>query len=293
MSDRGRAISLSDSIKRKMSGYFNDYLGQVTGLTFDKYLQDTLSFKRAEEQVCILKEKIPGDIENKRLLEIGSGFGVFVANSILDHDIAAYGVEPDGLNLEVSKEILSSLSLSPDIISADQAESLHFEDNSFDIVYSSNVLEHVRDPKKVFEESIRVLKPGGYMVFVIPNYASWWDGHYGVIWLPNMPKYVAKLYVRMLGRDPRFINSLQLVTLRQIQGFCREFEDRLGVIDWGWDVWERRLDTLNFTEWADLSKLKMILQFAKKLRLIKAIKYLGRRAGWLTPVILTAKKKYI
>ena len=49
----------------------------------------------------------------------------------------------------------------------------------FDVVYSSNVLEHVKEPPKVISEIIRVLKPGGHAQIVVPNYGSWWEGHYG------------------------------------------------------------------------------------------------------------------
>lgn len=40
-------------------------------------------------------------------------------------------------------------------------ESLPFKDNSFDLVFSIVVLEHVRDPHRAIAEMLRVLKPGG------------------------------------------------------------------------------------------------------------------------------------
>jgi GT2 family glycosyltransferase/glycosyltransferase involved in cell wall biosynthesis/SAM-dependent methyltransferase len=45
---------------------------------------------------------------------------------------------------------------------------LTFEDSSFDVVISQDVLEHVPDPRKAFSEIARVLKPGGSHVFTIP-----------------------------------------------------------------------------------------------------------------------------
>jgi ubiquinone/menaquinone biosynthesis C-methylase UbiE len=47
-----------------------------------------------------------------------------------------------------------------------------FPDDSFDIVFSSNVLEHVRDIREVSREIHRVLKPDGYCVHVLPTH-SW------------------------------------------------------------------------------------------------------------------------
>ena len=45
---------------------------------------------------------------------------------------------------------------------------LTFADNSFDLVISEHVMEHVNDPKKSFEEIYRVLKNQGRYIFSIP-----------------------------------------------------------------------------------------------------------------------------
>jgi SAM-dependent methyltransferase len=46
---------------------------------------------------------------------------------------------------------------------------LPYEDNSFDLIYSNWVLEHVENPEYVTSEIIRVLKPGGYFCAMTPN----------------------------------------------------------------------------------------------------------------------------
>lgn len=45
---------------------------------------------------------------------------------------------------------------------------LPFEDDSFDVVYCSHVLEHVVDDKKAMRELRRVLRPHGWSVLVVP-----------------------------------------------------------------------------------------------------------------------------
>jgi SAM-dependent methyltransferase len=43
-------------------------------------------------------------------------------------------------------------------------QSLPYEDGGFDVVVSDQVLEHVVDPSKAVEESLRVVRPGGLVV---------------------------------------------------------------------------------------------------------------------------------
>jgi SAM-dependent methyltransferase len=47
-------------------------------------------------------------------------------------------------------------------------EEMTFEDNSFDIVITEDVLEHVKDHTKAFKEIHRILKTGGYHIFTVP-----------------------------------------------------------------------------------------------------------------------------
>lgn len=46
---------------------------------------------------------------------------------------------------------------------------LPFEDNGFDVILCNHVLEHIPDDTKAMQELYRVLKPGGFGVFQIPQ----------------------------------------------------------------------------------------------------------------------------
>ncbi|MBQ0768107.1 MAG: methyltransferase domain-containing protein [Bizionia sp.] len=46
---------------------------------------------------------------------------------------------------------------------------LPFKDNSYDIILCNHVLEHIPDDTKAMQELYRVMKPGGYGVFQIPQ----------------------------------------------------------------------------------------------------------------------------
>ena len=55
-----------------------------------------------------------------------------------------------------------------DGVQCQSLESLTYQDKSFDLVISSDIMEHVRHPWVAFKEILRVLKPGGYHIFTIP-----------------------------------------------------------------------------------------------------------------------------
>lgn len=46
---------------------------------------------------------------------------------------------------------------------------LSFAPASFDLVITSDVLEHVRHPERAFREILRILRPGGWHIFTIPG----------------------------------------------------------------------------------------------------------------------------
>lgn len=59
------------------------------------------------------------------------------------------------------------------------ARHLPFADNSFDLVTANMVLEHLVEPRQVFDEIARILVPGGRFIFVTPNRTN------PVVWLAS------------------------------------------------------------------------------------------------------------
>ena len=53
-------------------------------------------------------------------------------------------------------------------IRCEDLQQLTYPNDYFDIVLTSDTLEHVPDPEKAFNEIYRVLKPGGFHVFTVP-----------------------------------------------------------------------------------------------------------------------------
>ena len=57
-------------------------------------------------------------------------------------------------------------------VRCEDLQQLSFSDNTFDLIITQDVLEHIREPEKAFSEIWRVLKPGGCHIFTIPYHAG-------------------------------------------------------------------------------------------------------------------------
>lgn len=88
----------------------------------------------------------------KDVLDIGAGAGIVEQMNFRDHVKSITGIDPD-------IRVLENPYLHKAVVG--YGETLPFADNSFDVVFADNVMEHLPDPEKVFAEIARVLRPGG------------------------------------------------------------------------------------------------------------------------------------
>lgn len=287
-----RLATAADKMKGKVAGVLAIWLDQVTRIDFEEVAKTHLSPEHVREALQAVERYLPGYLTpDKKILEVGSGFGAFTVFSRALHGLDVTGAEPDPLVRDYARELAETAGV--DCLIEDCAgENLSFPDQSFDLVYSSNVLEHVQDPAKVLAESVRVLKPGGYLFFTYPNYCSFWEGHYGIMWIPCMSKPLAKIYVRLFGRDPKYIDGLQLVNVRFTRRIVKPLLDQMDIISFGDDLWEERMRTLKFGEWGQTSKLKKVLALVHNFPFIINLGiYLGKLMNLYYPIILVLRKK--
>ncbi len=191
-------------------------------------VRDFLDPSRAYKRAGILQRYT--NLESKKLLEVGSGFGTNLAVWIKHFDVDGYGVEPGGEGFNqgfiASRKLLAANGIDPDRVVNSPGESLPFADESFDVVYSANVLEHTADPERVLGESLRVLRDGGLLHMEMPNYLSYFEGHYMVIQPPIFWKPMLAWWVHLVfRRDPGFAKTLQT---RINPVWCRRTVSKLG-----------------------------------------------------------------
>ena len=99
---------------------------------------------------------------------------------------------------------------------------LPFSAGEFDVVTCTHIYEHVPDAQRMVDEIFRVLQPGGLCYFAAENRLRFWDGHYDLPLLTVLPKTLADLYVRLMGRGAgRYEKHFTLGGLRWL---VRRFE---------------------------------------------------------------------
>lgn len=275
---------ITEEILQSALEYHADYRGITSNI--EHTCRNSLSLNKNYERLEQIKEDIQLLINsNPLILEVGSGVGSFqmVAEK---SGFCCYGVEPNIKGLQTA--ILRDKSLNSKLCCA-IGEKLPFKDESFDLIVSFQVLEHTQSPKQVLWESIRVLKPGGYLYFVIPNYNSFWEGHYGLLWLPRFPKVLAKVYIKLYGKNPKFIDTIQYITPKLISSAIKDKE--IEIISYGIEKWDERLRTLEFSTWGKTEKLKRIVTICHKMKLSGLIAHLGRIFQFYYPIILILRKK--
>lgn len=95
-----------------------------------------------------------------RVLDIGAGAG-----EINPYDFKGRCGEMVGVDMD--ERVVDNPLLDRGVVG--DGESLPFDDESFDVVFSIYVLEHVADPASFAAEIKRVLKPGGVVLSITPN----------------------------------------------------------------------------------------------------------------------------
>tara|TARA_Y100000996_G_scaffold411499_1_gene395809 strand:- start:452 stop:1141 length:690 start_codon:yes stop_codon:yes gene_type:complete len=108
--------------------------------------------------------------QNSKILELGCGRGEFL-NEFYNNKMETFGVD----NSIYGKKLYPHL----EILNVDLLrDSLPFPDNTFDIIYSKSFVEHFYYPEKIFKEAHRVLKNGGKIITLTPEWKYFYKTFY-------------------------------------------------------------------------------------------------------------------
>ena len=147
-------------------------------------------------------------ITNQSVLDVGGGPGYFAEEFA---DCFYVGLEP-------SVSEMSAAGISGFGSVRGDGAALPFADDSFDVVYSSNVAEHIPNWQAMGDEMLRVAKPGGLVVLSYTVWLGPFGGHETGLWQHYVGgRWARRRYAKVHGHEPknRFGETLFAVSARE------------------------------------------------------------------------------
>ncbi len=185
---------------------------------YDAYWRQADDSFDHDRLALLAKHVHPGET----VLEVDCGPGVLAAKM---RDQGAIVTATDLSSVAVERARAKGIPCTQVVI---DNEPLPFADASFEVVVSNSAIEHRFFHEKVFDECVRVLKPGGRFIVCLPNIAHiicrWW---------------------LLTGRFPYIINSptdamhLRFFTVREATTLCRQRGLRIVSAEGSASLWAR------------------------------------------------------
>ncbi len=133
-------------------------------------------------------------------------------------------------------------------------EQLPFEDNTFDVITSSLVLEHVANPDFYYSEAFRLLKPGGVCFFNFPHRLKPYDSHSRCWFIHYFPKNIRKILWDIFSRQGgTYLNNY--LYLRTVSTHKRIALKYFRIAE---DKTRDRIKTINYVNYKGNSKFRLI-----------------------------------
>src|SRR5712692_3198198 len=146
-----------------------------------------------------------GELGGRTVVDVGGGGGWFTA-AFRARGANCYLFEPD------PAELYCRTAAPVGAVVAD-GYWLPVRDGDADVVFSSNVLEHVPDPIGLIEEMIRVTRPGGLIYLSFTNWYSPWGGHEMSPWHYLGFRFAERRYARRYQHPPKHRLGVNLFPL--------------------------------------------------------------------------------
>lgn len=155
--------------------------------------------KSSKSLVSFFKKRV-GDIENKKILDVGFGNGG-VAIAFNKAGAEMYGVDIDPELKEIAEHNTLANKAKVEFKIYD-GRKLPYSDDFFDYAVSFSVLEHTSFPNELLNEMLRVLKFGGRIFLTLPNKYYPKETHTLAFFVSWMPRRIANIYLKILKRSP-------------------------------------------------------------------------------------------
>lgn len=132
----------------------------------EKYVKEQTKFysKYSDKSREAFYKQINFSLKNKKLLDVGCGSGKDLSY-FKKKGAVVYGIDASKKMIEIAKKNNSSLIN----LSVQEAEKTNFKNNFFDIIISRYTLHYEMNLEKVFKELYRILKPKGFLIFLVAH----------------------------------------------------------------------------------------------------------------------------
>jgi ubiquinone/menaquinone biosynthesis C-methylase UbiE len=168
---------------------------------------------RLDDLAALTGDSLPGQ-GPMRMLDLGCGPGTLVWKALRrGHD--AFGIDLNPRKIDLARLWASAMQYPCDWlqrVDVQNAGNLAYADETFDLVTSYHVVEHVDDLRSVLYEAVRVTKRGGWIELRAPDYRMSYDTHYCMPWPRFMPPLQAKRWVAAMGRPEAGVGTFYYVT---------------------------------------------------------------------------------
>ncbi len=104
-----------------------------------------------------------------RYLEIGCAPGRLLAWVALRLRAEVAGLDYSAVGLAAAQRLFQGLGIAADL-RCENVFTNSFDPGSFDVVSSFGLIEHFDDPRPVVDEHVKLVRPGGVALIVVPNY---------------------------------------------------------------------------------------------------------------------------
>jgi SAM-dependent methyltransferase len=142
--------------------------------------------------------------DQRRILDVGCGTGTMLTYLAAFGKAQGVDVDEEAVGYCHERGLLD--------VRLGAAETLPFDDSSFDLVTALDVLEHLDDDAAALREIGRVLRPGGQLLITVPAHRYMWGDQDEV----NMHK---RRYVAAEVRDRLTATGFQVLRLSYINAF--------------------------------------------------------------------------
>ncbi len=147
-------------------------------------------WRQGQQRRLEMIRRAAGERVQGNVLENGCGVGMYL------EQLARSGGHAVGLEYDFERAA-QAVQRSPEVVNA-ASEGLPFCSETFDLILSHEVIEHVQDDRAAVEEMVRVLRPRGRIALFCPNRGYPFETH-GIYWRGKY-SFGNKLFVNYLPR---------------------------------------------------------------------------------------------